>query len=169
MTGTDLYERWLDGGEEADFEALFNERLGEVDMSPPIGVTPETPVSEVIDLMVRHGIGCALVGRDKCVQGIFTERDVLRKIANTEGTLDKSVSQFMTRDPECLTVNDRVVHAVKMMAEGGYRHVPVLRNGRVIGVFGMRSFVGYVVDLNPERIYNAPPPGQRHSTAREGA
>ena len=164
-----MYERWLDGLSEADFEALFNERLESVDMGTPVGVPPETPVREVIDLMVANRIGCALIGRDKVVCGIFTERDVLRKIATTAGALDQPVSDFMTPEPECLTVDDRVVHAVKMMVEGGYRHVPVLRHGKVVGVFGMRSFVGYVVELNPERVYNARPAGQRHSVAREGA
>lgn len=171
MRGTDTYERWLEGARELDYGAHFDEMLQDLPLPKPIGAAPMDTVRSAVEQMNRHRVGCILVGVEGVISGIFTERDVLRRVLLAgPGALDRPVADFMTRDPHCLLGTDRVVHAVNAMVEGGYRHVPVVdRNGWSIGVFGMRSFVSYITDLHPQQILNAPPPGQRYAAVREGA
>ena len=171
MSGTDNYERWMDGARELDFAAYFDEPLEDLGLMPPIGVSPTDTVRQAIETMNSRRVGCVLVGIDRVLVGIFTERDVITKVTTRgDEALDSPVSEYMTRNPECLSGSDRVVHAINAMVEGGYRHVPVLADdGRALGVFGMRAFVTYLADLHPEQIINAPPPGQAYAGAREGA
>jgi signal-transduction protein with cAMP-binding, CBS, and nucleotidyltransferase domain len=171
MRGSDAYERWLDGARESDYSAHFNEMLQDLPLPRPIGVTPMDSVRAAIEKMNAHRVGCVLIGVEGLVSGIFTERDVMRRVSLAgPGVLNRPVADFMTREPVCLLGTDRVVHALNAMVDGGYRHVPVVdRRGWSIGVFGMRSFVAYITDLHPEPILNAPPPGQRYAAQREGA
>jgi len=171
MRGTDAYERWLDGARESDYSAHFNEMLRDLPLPKAIGAAPMDSIRVAVEMMNANGVGCVLVGVDGVASGIFTERDVMRRVLFAgPDVLERPVTDFMTRDPVCLLGTDRVVHAVNAMVDGGYRHVPVLDSGgRAIGVFSMRSFVSYITDLHPQQILNAPPPGQRYAAVREGA
>ena len=109
------------------------------------------------------------MGDESRVEGIFTERDVLGRVAAATVDLDQApVSNYMTADPECLGIRDRIVPALNAMIMGGDRHVPVLCEGRPVGVFGMRDCVRFIVDLHPEAVLNAPPPGMKHAARPEG-
>jgi CBS domain-containing protein len=171
MSDTDAYQRWMDGFSTDSLDAGFaEETIDHLELHDPVGVSPDTTVRDCIDTMRRAGIGCLVVGTDKVVEGIFTERDVLNKIAGQDVNTDTAqVREFMTTNPNCLEEGDRVVQALSLMIDGGYRHVPIVRNGKVIGVFGMRHCMQIIVNLFPDAILNAPPPQQGYNQNREGA
>jgi CBS domain-containing protein len=165
----DEYDRWMNSPEEPDYAGVFNETLGSLQLTSPITVESSTTIVQAIEIMNQHSIGCVLIVDEGQLNGIFTERDVLRRVALLE--LDLSVtpiSKVMTRNPECLTSDDLLLHALNCMVVGGFRHVPVLERGEPIGVFGMRDCVRYVVELQPEAVLNAPPPGMKASFRPEG-
>jgi signal-transduction protein with cAMP-binding, CBS, and nucleotidyltransferase domain len=171
MTDTDAYERWMQGSAEHIHSALFEETIASIDLDAPRWVAPTASIAEVIGLMNQHRVGCVLVVEDNGLVGIFTERDLLTRVVTTAG-LDfeqHAIGEFMTRNPETLRKEDRVVHALQIMAVGGYRHVPILEEGRPVGVFGMRTCMRFIVDLYPNEILNAPPPEMAFSSSREGA
>lgn len=137
--------------EEPVFDArVFHRTLGSLHLPKPIRVSPTTPIVEAIETMNRHSIGCVLVVDHGALVGIFTERDVLRRVALLP--LDLSVtpiSKVMTANPECLDCSDQVATALRCMVERGFRHVPVLDRGNPVGVFGMRNCVAFVTGALP--------------------
>jgi signal-transduction protein with cAMP-binding, CBS, and nucleotidyltransferase domain len=86
------------------YEALIGEPIGKCQPRPAICVNPETSVADAIDLMKAHGMGCVLIVRGGELTGIFTERDVLFRVAaaRRDATTTR-VGEVMTADPETLT------------------------------------------------------------------
>ncbi len=169
MSFSDEYEHWLGGTESPAFDAMFEEELGNLRFQKPVILPGTASLRNAIALMNEKKIGCVLVVDEDHLEGIFTERDVLQRVASTEIDLDQAtLATYMTADPECLGITDQIVHALNAMILGGYRHVPVLCEGRPVGVFGMRDCVGFIVDLHPGAVLNASPPGMKHAARPEG-
>jgi len=111
----------------------------------PLLVAPETPVGEVLRRMAARRGGCAIVVAGHQVVGIFTERDALRKLNVRAAELaGRPVAEFMTRSVETLELGDRIAFAIHKMDVGGYRHVPILREGRIAGIISVRDVLKYV-------------------------
>jgi len=141
-------------------------------LKEPICVRPDTTVRRAIDEMNEHRVGCVLVEEGGRLAGVFTERDVLGKIVTGGIDMDRTrVAEVMTRDPECLTLDDGVAYALNKMSVGGFRHVPLVDDaGRPVGIVAMRDIVDFIVHLFPGQVLNLPPaPGLGVSRTREGA
>ncbi len=154
-------------------EIILSETLGQLsDVHPLATVKPGETVAAAIDAMVSSGIGCALIVDDDKLIGLFSERDVLLKIA-AKG-LDPAavnVSDVMTPGPVCLQHDDEIAYALNKMAVGGYRHVPVLNDeGVPEAIVSMRDIVNYIVQFYPEEILTLPDSPRGNITSqREGA
>lgn len=139
----------------------------------PVCVAPAASIRHTIDDMNERRTGCVLVVEpDDRLVGVFTERDVLTKIVGRDIDLDATpVSDVMTADPECLTLDDGIAYALNMMSVGGFRHIPLVdADRRPTGVVAMRDIVDYIVDMFPEAVLNLPPsPAHGIARAREGA
>lgn len=94
--------------------------------------------------MAENKIGALLVLEGKQIVGIFTERDALNKILAAGLDPDTTVlSQVMARDPQTIRADKPLAYALHMMAEGGFRHVPVVDgNGAPIGMVSARDALG---------------------------
>ncbi len=114
---------------------------------PPIIVKPSTPVEDVIQKMQALPMkGCVLVCDDagKLV-GIASIRDILVKVAGI--VKDRStfpVSRIMTPNPECLDKDASLSYALHKMSIGKFRHVPILDNGKPVGVVSTRDLIDYL-------------------------
>jgi len=141
-------------------------------LRPPICVAPDATVAEAVTAMNEHRTGCVLVVADERLVGVFTERDVLTKVAGRDVDLEAAtVSSMMTPDPECLTLDDGISYALNMMSVGGFRHIPLVDAAHhPTGVVAMRDIVDYIVDTFPEAVLNLPPsPAHGIAREREGA
>ena len=140
-------------------------------MKPAVCVASETRVREAIERMKEKGVGCVLVQRDTKLVGIFTERDVLVRVAGTGVDIDHTpVEALMTPDPESLSPDDRVSYALNKMTVGGFRHIPLVDDDdRPVGIVSMRNVVNYVVDVFRVEVMNLPPSPRLAARAREGA
>lgn len=109
----------------------------------PVGVPPDCPVSVVLDLMNTRRIGSVLVLRDEGkLAGIFTERDLLRRVGEAPpGWRDSPVSEWMTADPYVIGPAAGWDRAVGMMESLKVRHLPVLEGGRVVGIVSTRMLM----------------------------
>jgi CBS domain-containing protein len=141
-------------------------------LKPPITLARQSTVRDAVEEMNRGGVGCVLVVEGGRLVGVFTERDVLTKVASKR--LDPAgtrMEALMTSDPECLTLDDSIAYALNKMSIGGFRHIPLIdEQGRPTGVVAMRNIVDYLVDLFPEKVLNLPPsPALGIARAREGA
>ncbi len=111
----------------------------------PVLVPPDMPVGHVLKLLVERQIGCAVVVAERNVAGIFTERDALVKLNVRAAELGgRPVSEFMTRSVETLELGDRIAFALQKMDVGGYRHIPILHQGRVMGIISVRRILNYI-------------------------
>lgn len=164
--------RHRDSARQGLYEALIGEPIGKCQPRPAICVNPETTVADAIDLMQAHGMGCVLVVCDGELAGIFTERDVLFRVAaaRRDATMTR-VGEVMTADPETLTLDDELAWVLNLMAVGGFRHVPIVdAAGQPVGVLSVKHIVERLVELFPRDVLNLPPhPGKNITHTREGA
>jgi CBS domain-containing protein len=99
-----------------------------------------TTVRDAVRNMAERHIGAVLVGQGGRLQGIFTERDLLMRVVARELDPDStSLSEVMTADPDTVGPNDLASLALERMRTSGYRHVPVVENGAVVGIVSLRD------------------------------
>ena len=115
----------------------------------PVTVSPETPIQEAMRTMLERNIGALLVVdvAGKLI-GILSERDLLLKVAGELGPgEDRPVSDFMTPNPETIVTTDTLAFALHKMDSGGYRHLPVLQDGKAVGVVSVRDMLTHLTRL----------------------
>ena len=101
---------------------------------------PETTVSNAAKLMAKKNAGAILVIANEGLIGIFTERDVVfRVIAKGRDAKTTTLNEVMTAAPKTLEPGKSYGHALLLMQENGFRHVPVVENGRAIGIVSSRN------------------------------
>jgi CBS domain-containing protein len=129
---------------EAD---LLRDRIERLWPKSPSTATPETPVGRVLSKMVDERIGCVMIVEGDRLVGIFSERDALMKINTDAPRLkERPVSQFMTPNPVTLEANDKIAFALHKMNVGGYRHIPILFGGKLVGVISIRDILRYLTE-----------------------
>lgn len=102
--------------------------------------SPQTTVSDAARLMASKNAGAILVIANDSLVGIFTERDVVfRVIAKGLDAKTTQLSEVMTAAPKTLGPGKSYGHALLLMQENGFRHVPVVENGRAIGIISSRN------------------------------
>ncbi|MDF2733950.1 MAG: hypothetical protein K0S97_573 [Chloroflexota bacterium] len=117
---------------------LMGEHLDRLGAPPPVSVTPDTPLDVAIARMHEAETDCVLVMTDDRLVGIFTDRDAVVKAAGKR--LESfHVRDFMTPDPVVLRHDDPIAVAIHKMAVGGFRHIPIVEDGRPTGVVTARD------------------------------
>lgn len=113
----------------------------------PLTVGPNEPVGRVLRTLVEKSIGCVIVVEDGNVTGIFSERDALMRLnVNAAQLANSPISEFMTPSPETLQMDDKIAFALHKMDLGGYRHIPILTDGKIAGVISIRDILAYMTD-----------------------
>lgn len=113
-----------------------------------ISVGADAPVKEAIAAMQRHHIGAVLVMEGEQLAGIFTERDVLYRImGEEEALLSRPVREVMTPDPAVLDADDVLAYAVHKMCVGGFRHIPILSEGKPTGILSIREVLRHLCEV----------------------
>jgi CBS domain-containing protein len=123
-------------------------------LKPRKAVTlPETArVGEAIQSMLACDIGAVLiVAGDGRLVGIFSERDLLTKVASEPDYAAKPVRQFMTPNPETVCETNTLAFVLHKMDGGGYRHLPVLRDGLPVGMISVRDMLRHMTRLCKDR------------------
>lgn len=103
----------------------------------------KTTVSDAALLMKRRQVGAIIVVEGTHLAGIFTERDaVFRVLAENRDPHKTKLGDVMTADPRTIAPDRPLGHALHLMYDGGYRHVPVVEHGRPIGMVSARDALG---------------------------
>jgi CBS domain-containing protein len=152
------------GGGERILKAMESEPVSSLVQGPAVTIGPDATIQQAVECLQERHIGCVLVaGEDGKLAGIFTERDLLNRVAGRR--LDWGsvrVADYMTRDPESLRPGDHIVWALNLMHVGGYRHVPLVDEaGRPVGVISVKDIVSFLVELFPAAVLNLPPDPHR--------
>ena len=94
-------------------------------------VAPDTPVRVVVRRMAEQRLSAALIAEHGVLTGIFTEYDATFRVIGAGRDADQTaVSEVMTHNPETATADKPFGHALHMMFESGYRHVPIVDHNR---------------------------------------
>jgi CBS domain-containing protein len=112
-----------------------------------VTVVPDDPVREAITRMLAHDIGSVVVVEDGAPIGLFTERDLTRRILTDADLLDRPVADVMTGSPHTVDLGTEVVEAFALMNDLGIRRLPVVADGRLVGIVtegDLRRWVGDV-------------------------
>jgi CBS domain-containing protein len=141
--GADIFGRDLPA-QATDFRGrLLGEHLHDLEASTPIVVEPDASLDAVVEAMHRDAADCVLVLDDGRLVGIFTDRDAVLKVAGRP--LDSlRVGDLMTHDPVVLRHDDPIAVAIHKMAVGGFRHIPIVEDGRPIGVVSARDVFAHL-------------------------
>ena len=109
----------------------------------PVVANAGITVSAAAQVMQQHHVGAVLITEGERLTGIFTERDALfRVIAAGRDPRATLVADVMTRDPRTISPDRPFGHALHLMYEGEFRHVPVVENGRLLGMVSARDALG---------------------------
>jgi CBS domain-containing protein len=151
-------------------DAALTTPVRELMLRAPLIVDADTPAVAVVDAMNDRHTGCALVQKEGALVGIFTERDVLRRLIFREGNRSWTIESVMTPRPETLPPDATIAFALNKMSVDGYRHIPIVDDDdKPLGVVSIKDIVDYVVDFFPDDILNLPPdPDLAHARSFDG-
>ena len=114
--------------------------VGNVMSADLVHVEAHDSVTTAAAIMGAARVGSALVMEGDVLQGIFTERDILRALKrNPHQVLDSPVGEWMSHDPRTVGPEVTVKEALRLMLKGGFRHLPVMSEERVVGVVSLRD------------------------------
>ena len=149
---------------------LVSERLTDAVSKPPLILESDASVAQAIRLMQKESRGCVLLVSGGKLTGIFTERDVLLKIAGHPIDVEREkVSDYMTRDPVALPADSNVAFALNRMVAEGFRHIPLVDDeGCPTAVVSMRELIEYLTDFFRKDILTLPPDPRAAFRSREG-
>ena len=146
-----------------------DQRVRVLQTSDFVAVSPFTPLSQAIEAMKSDEDGCVIVSDDGRVAGIFTERDLLTKIIGQQVDLNSPISQWMNPTVETLSPDATIGDAVKLMNEKGFRNIPMVKKGELIGLISVFDIITYLAECYPKTTMNLPPlPAQVMDTVEGG-
>ena len=120
---------------------MLSQPIGSLKDTAKIVTAPaQTSVAAAAALMLTHGVGAILVVENEALVGIFTEHDVVsRVIAPGRDPREVDLAAVMTREPLTVTSEATLGRALVLMHERGVRHLPVIRDGRPVGMVCARD------------------------------
>jgi CBS domain-containing protein len=135
---------------------------------PPM-IEPQESLADALSLMrERRGDAVLVCAGDRLV-GILTERDVLQRILGHDVEPDQPVREYMTTDPHSVPADTTLIEAMRAMESGGYRNLPLIEDGRVVGLLRQHDLLDYIAEAFPQEILNLPPRPHQLMEEPEGA
>jgi CBS domain-containing protein len=116
-------------------------------------VAAHDSVLRAIEIMATRHVGALLVMNEGTLLGIISERDYARKvILKNRSSHDTPVSDIMSSPAVSVTPDDTVHHCMQLMTEGRFRHLPVVKAGRVVGMLSIGDLVKAVIQEQSQHI-----------------
>ncbi|MBM3535164.1 MAG: CBS domain-containing protein [Alphaproteobacteria bacterium] len=138
-----LVEQVLDAARDA--ETTMSRKIADIIKRQKLAkLVPTATVRQACKLMAERAVGAVLItGGDGKLAGIFTERDLVKRVAAPGLDVEKTtLAEVMTRMPETMTPDDPAVVALRRMRDGGFRHMPIVKGEKLLGVVSARDFIG---------------------------
>jgi CBS domain-containing protein len=148
----------------------LGEPISRLDLSSFETVPMGTPVAKVVQQLRRSRMNCAMILKEGELVGIFTDRDVLNKVAGSPEVLDRPIEELMTPFPSTISPQATAAEALEFLDRTGYRTVPVVDDqGDLVGNLSYRALMHHLSDHFPVEVYNLPPDPEKAGRKREGA
>ena len=129
--------------------SLMEDTVSQLEPRRAITLSPTATVKQAIEIMLPNDIGAVLIVDDAGkLLGIFSERDLLTKVADPiVDRTGRPVSDFMTPNPTTVRPTDTLAFVLHQMDVGGYRHLPVLKDGQPLGMISVRDMLHHMTRL----------------------
>ena len=138
-------------------QELQTEKVAHLDLSGFCQIASGTSVRETLDRMRQAGHNVALIVDGNKLIGVFTDRDVLRKVAAEPETWDRPIDEVMTADPVTVPPDSTAADALWLMGDKHFRNLPVVgQHGTIMGNMTYRAIVGYLAARYPVEVLNRP-------------
>jgi CBS domain-containing protein len=120
-----------------------------------IAVGPAARVAEVVAILAEKHIGAVLVTENGKLEGILSERDVVRCLASHgAAALDLTAAELMTSNPTTAPPEFTVEQAMGIMTEGRFRHLPIIENGNLAGLVSIGDVVKAMIEQSQQEVEN---------------
>ncbi len=119
--------------------------LSSLRLSKPLIVQRSGTVRNAVELLARDPGSAVVVVDGVDIVGIFTERDVLTRVAGQENLLDAPIVDHMTPDPVLLRDSDTIAVALNKMGSGGFRHIPLVEDGQIVAIVTVRDVITWMM------------------------
>lgn len=128
--------------------SLMEDTVSVLGPRQPVTATANATVAEAVKIMLERQIGVLLIVDEagKLV-GVFSERDLLTKVAGMGDLSSRPIRDFMTPNPESVRETDPLAFALHKMDGGGYRHLPLVRDGKPVGMISVRDLLRHITRL----------------------
>jgi CBS domain-containing protein len=124
---------------------IMEEPIGNLDLPAPLTVTADASVADAVRVLKAGGHGSVLVLEDGKLVGILTERDLLLRVAGRGSDVTAlPVREVMTPDPMTVREQDPVALALNRLNVDGYRHLPVVKDGRPVAFVSVRNLLKHL-------------------------
>lgn len=101
----------------------------------------EATLAEAAERMIEQSVDALAVVSDRSVVGLFTEHDLTVAVADGAEVEEESIEEWMTESPDTFSPDTSVDEAVAWLLETGYRHMPVMADGELLGIVGIRDLM----------------------------
>jgi CBS domain-containing protein len=135
---------------------MTNRRMEEIIHNRrPVTMDGSATIREACATMHEHRIGAVLVtDHHGGLTGIFTGRDLVRVIAAGKDPARDTLRSEMTKNPQTMPPGQTAIDALRVMRDGGFRHIPVVDNNQIVGIVSRGDFRGMETDrLDTETEY----------------
>jgi CBS domain-containing protein len=113
----------------------------------PLMLAARQTVQDACRQMCERRVGAVLVIDDKRrLTGIFTGRDAMRALAECKDPAETTLAVAMTPDPDTIAPERNAIDALRTMSDGGYRHLPIVKDGKIVGIVSRGDFKGLELD-----------------------
>jgi len=118
-------------------------------------VSGDTTVREAAKLMASRRIGAVMVGEGQTIHGIFTERDLATKVVAPGRDPEKvRLTEVMTNKPDTIRPDETAGDALERMSKGNYRHLPVVDQGKLVGMVSVRDIYAAVLHELEDELHD---------------
>ncbi|NJN54003.1 MAG: CBS domain-containing protein [Anaerolineae bacterium] len=148
---------------------LKSEQVAHLDLSGFCLVAAGTAVQDTLQQMRQQNSTVCMVTNGGRLTGIFTDRDVLSRVASQNEVLSQPIESVMTRDPITVGPETSAAAALWLMDEKGIRNLPVVEaDGRILGAMTHQAVIHYLAATYPIEVQNRPPHHEQFPRKQEG-
>lgn len=132
--------------------SVMCDQVSTLKQTPPVTIHQSATVGDVVAKMLATNIGALLIVDDKgTLVGIFSERDLLKRVVGIVTDFDRlPITELMTPRPESVSQTDTLNFVLQKMDAGGYRHVPVVQDGKPVGIISARDMLKFLTRMCKE-------------------
>jgi CBS domain-containing protein len=124
--------------------SMDEDRVEGIMSSPVVHVAPHATVAQALRTMLDHDIGAVVVVDGESVVGVFTERDLTKRLLDDEALLDRELNEVMSTPVTTVNPADEVVFIFRLMTEKRIRRLPVIDGGLLVGIVTERDLLRWV-------------------------